>query len=62
MNEVMKFIVSRLVKIPISLITIFIFQVSIVAAFSYPINFGLNPHNPISETYTYDENASLGWV
>ncbi len=53
----MKFVETYcwLTRIILILVSFFLFQSSTVAAFSNPINLGLNPHNPIYKTYTYDK-------
>lgn len=61
MSEVLKYRMSWLMKILLSLISIFIFQFCIVAASVNPFIFESDEHTVILETYTYDEiESSIG--
>ncbi|WP_257667143.1 ribonuclease domain-containing protein [Parapedobacter tibetensis] len=62
MSEVLKYRMPWLIKILLSLISIFIFQFTIVVAFANFTNSGLDPHSPTSYSYTYDEIESSVWA
>ncbi|MCE2495534.1 MAG: hypothetical protein J4F31_02990 [Flavobacteriales bacterium] len=61
MSEVLKYSMSWLVKILLSLIAIFISQFCVTASVS-PIIFESGHHTGISETYTYDKTKSSIWA
>lgn len=44
------------------LVSLLVFQNSIVSASVSTMNLGLNPHSPVSEVYTYNEIESPVWV
>lgn len=62
MSEVLKYRMSWLIKILLSLISIFIFQFCIVVASVNPFIVESGCHIGISETYIYDEIESSVWV
>jgi hypothetical protein len=54
--------INSFFRVVLLLLGFFVFQSNIVTVFANSVNLGLNPNNPISETYTYDETTSSAWA
>lgn len=61
MKLLLKYSVSLLMKILFIFVSFFVFQNNILAVSVSNVNSGFDPHNTISENYTYDEIESLAW-
>lgn len=53
---------SSLMRLAFILVNLFVFQISIANVYASSVNLGSNPHDAISEAYTYGEIKSSNWV